>query len=100
MAYMKKLIVMLFLIFSLGANEEYQLGEGIQLGSLPFYLGGYTSLEYKKMQDYERYRLDDLALLGYGNYNKFFYMLEVEYKELYVRTRYDSNVTTKKDTTL
>lgn len=97
---MKKFIIILYLILSLGADEEYELGEGIQVGSLPFYLGGYISLEYKNMDNYERYRLDDLALLGYGSYNKFSYLMEIEYKELYAKTYYDSNVTTKKDTTL
>ncbi|MDP2893773.1 MAG: hypothetical protein Q8N78_05330, partial [Sulfurimonas sp.] len=71
---------------SLQADEEHQLGKGVQVGSLPFYVGGYFSLDYKHTDDIDRYRIDDLAVLGYGNYEKFSYMAEFEFKEMYVET--------------
>jgi len=81
----KFLIILLFLA-SLKAAEEYQLGEGAQIGSLPLYMGGYVSLDYKSAENEDRYRIDDIAVLGYGGYDKFSYMAEVEFKKFYVRT--------------
>lgn len=78
-------LVFIFLL-SLQADEEYQLGKGVQVGSLPFYVGGYFSLDYKHTDDIDRYRIDDLAVLGYGDYEKFSYMAEFEFKEMYVET--------------
>ena len=84
---MRNLLVILLLFVTLHADDEYQLGEGVQVGSLPFYVGGYFSADYRKVDDENRYRLDDLALLGYGNYDKFSYMTELEYKDFYVQTK-------------
>lgn len=78
-------LVFIFLL-SLQADEEYQLGKGVQVGSLPLYIGGYFSLDYKHTDDTDRYRVDDVAVLGYGNYEKFSYMAEFEFKEMYVET--------------
>jgi hypothetical protein len=78
-------LVFIFLL-SLQADEEYQLGKGVQVGSLPLYIGGYFSLDYKHTDDIDRYRIDDLAILGYGDYEKFSYMAEFEFKEMYVET--------------
>lgn len=80
------LIALLFLLVGLKADEEYQLGKGKQIGSLPLYIGGYFSLDYKHTDDTDRYRVDDIAVMGYGSYEKFSYMAEFEFKELYVET--------------
>ncbi|MDQ1338519.1 MAG: hypothetical protein QG617_1486 [Campylobacterota bacterium] len=77
--------VFVFLL-SLLRGGEYQLGKGVQAGSLPFYVGGYFSLDYKHTDDIDRYRIDDVAVLGYGNYEKFSYLAEFEFKEMYVET--------------
>jgi len=96
-----KIIILFALLFStLYAEEEYELGSGVQVGSLPFYVGGYFSVDYKNMDDYERYRVDDLAFLGYGSYSKFSYLVELEYKELYVKTDDNGVKETSKDTKL
>lgn len=86
---MRLFILISLLLFSLEAKDEYQLGKGVQLGSIPFYLGGYFSLDYKHTDDMDRYRVDDLAILGYGNYEKFSYIAEFEFKEFYVKTSRD-----------
>jgi hypothetical protein len=83
---MRYLALVFIFLLSLQADEEYQLGKGVQVGSLPFYVGGYFSLDYKHTDDIDRYRIDDLAVLGYGNYEKFSYMAEFEFKEMYVET--------------
>ncbi len=81
---MKNLVLVLFFIITLNADEEYKLGEGIQVGNLPIYVGGYISTDYKNGDNYEHYRIDDLAFISYGSYKKFSYMAEFEFKELYV----------------
>lgn len=76
---------------------EYKLGEGQQIDSLPLYLGGYFSLDYRNMGSENRYRIDDVAVMGYGNYDKFSYMAEFEFKSFYVDTRLHGNSTVTKD---
>lgn len=87
-------------MLSVHAENEYELGKGVQAASLPLYLGGYFSLDYRHMDKQERYRLDDVALLGYGSYEKFSYMAEFEYKSFYVQTKTPQNDSIEKDTTL
>ncbi len=84
---MKKIIFIFILTLSLYAKENsYELGKGFQIPSLPFYVGAYMSLDYKNMTNENIYRIDDLAVLGYGDYDKFSYMAEVEYKEFLSKT--------------
>lgn len=83
---MRHIVLALIFILSLQGDEEYQLGKGMQVGSLPFYIGGYISLDYIHTDNIDTYRVDDLAIIGYGNYEKFSYLGEFEFKELYVRT--------------
>lgn len=85
-AVLIKLIVILMLTLFLHAEEEYQLGKGKQVASLPLYVGGYISADYSNMNNENRYRLDDIAVIGYGNYEKLSYMAEFEYKEFYTQT--------------
>ncbi|MCX6052630.1 MAG: hypothetical protein NTZ60_08980, partial [Campylobacterales bacterium] len=61
---MYKIIVILILILTLNAEEEYQLGKGKQVASLPLYVGGYISADYSNMNNENRYRLDDIAVIG------------------------------------
>ena len=106
---MYKIVFLFLLLFTTLNGEEYtdeensgyQLGEGIQLGSLPIYIGGYISTDIRSRDDETRYRIDDLAFLGYGNYGKFSYMAELEFKEFYaVTVNKDGNSSTSTDTSL
>ncbi len=98
---MRKLIVILFFLLSLHAEESsYELGKGMQVASLPFYIGGYISLDYRNMGNENMYRLDDIALLGYGDYGKFSYMAEVEYKDFFSQTYKGETSSIKRDTKL
>ncbi|QSZ40979.1 hypothetical protein GJV85_02225 [Sulfurimonas aquatica] len=88
---MKKILIIFFVfMLSLSAEEleqsSYELGKGMQVASFPLYIGGYFSLDYKKTQTSQKYRVDDIALLAYGSYDKFSYMAEFEFKEFYVET--------------
>ncbi len=67
-------------------TSPYILGNGVQVASLPLYLGGYVSLQYKNKENSKSYSLDDIAFLGYGHVNKFSYMAEFEFHNLYLKT--------------
>jgi len=85
---------------TLHADSDYTLGEGIQVGDLPVYIGGYFSVDYRNRDDEQRYRVDDVAFLSYGGNDTLSYMLELEYKELYVHTQDSGNRTIERDTHL
>lgn len=89
---MRRLTLLLLLCLGLHADDGYTLGEGVQVGALPLYLGGYFSMEYSKSQELQHYSVDDIALLSYGSYNRFSYLLELEFTEFYVRSN-DNNIT-------
>lgn len=97
---MYRIFLLFFLLFSsLHAQDEYelpyQLGDGIKLPFLPLYIGGYISTDYQKTDTTDRYRVDDVAVLAYGDYQKFSYMMEFEFKEFYTIT--DSPAGRKKE---
>jgi len=82
---MRRIILLLLFLTRLFA-EEYELGEGIKVPHLPLYIGGYATVDYlQRADDYHRFRVDDLALLGYGNVDRLSYMAEIEIKEGYVK---------------
>ena len=97
---MYKILIILLLGFYLHAQDKYELGNGVQISSYPIYLGGYFSVDYRNMNNENRYRLDDVALLSYGNYDKFSYMAEVEYKQLYIKTYTQDTSFSSSDTNL
>jgi len=99
-------IIFIFLLFISAAIaqenqiDSYNLGEGTQIGKLPIYLGGYFSTDYRNMNGDNRYRMDDIALLSYGNYKKFSYMAEFEYKDFYILSENGGKYSTQKNTSL
>lgn len=95
---MDKLFIILSLLLStLQSNDNYQLGKGVQLGTSPIYLGGYASFDYQNANDANRLRIDDIAIMMYGEYDQFSFMSELEYKELYVKTYKNDSHTTEKN---
>ena len=65
-------------------DTEYELGRGFQIGNLPLYLGGYFSVNYEHAYGKVRtLELDELAIMAYGEYNQFSYMLELEAENVY-----------------
>ena len=90
----------LLIVSPLYPESGYTLGKGLQIGSLPVYVGGYFSIDYRNRDDEQRYRIDDIALLSYGGNDTLSYMLELEYKEFYVQTRDARNTTVARDTHL
>lgn len=76
----------LLLFMSLSKAEEYQLGNGYKIPDIPLYIGGYVSLDYiSRHDDYNRFRVDDVALITYGRHNRFSYLGEFEIKEGYIQ---------------
>ena len=83
------ILTALLLLMSLLHSEEteYRLGEGIQVGSLPLYFGGYFSVEYLHTLHAEReVTLDDVALMLYGDHGNWSYMAEMEADDVYSET--------------
>lgn len=82
---LRSLFVLLFFYTAIYAEEsKYQLGQGIQVGELPLYLGGYFSLDYEHVYGKNRsLKLDELAIMAYGEYNNFSYMIEFEAEDVY-----------------
>jgi len=101
-----KIIVILLLIISVlfaqesNKEKQYQLGEGTQVADLPLYFGGYFSLNYRNKNSENKYRLNDIALLAYGDYRKISYMAELEFKKFYSLYERDGNYTSQSDTSL
>jgi hypothetical protein len=82
----RSLFVILFFFYTSlhGEESKYQLGQGIQVGELPLFVGGYFSLEYEHAHGKNRaLTLDELAIMAYGEYNNFSYMLELEAEDVY-----------------
>jgi len=77
-------ILLSLLTLSQAGENKYQLGKGLQVGSLPLYIGGYFSFEYEHSYGKNRsLTLDDVAVMLYGDYNNFSYMIELEAEDLY-----------------
>lgn len=93
----KQLLSTLLLFTTLFAQESYELGEGLQIADLPVYIGGYISLDYRHQKDENSYRFDDIAFLSYGNFDKFSYMAELEFKDFYHYTTSDEGVKIERD---
>jgi len=65
-------------------DEGYKLGHGLQVGTLPLYVGGYFSVEYEDVFDqYRSLRLDDLSIMLYGEQENVSYMAEFEATNVY-----------------
>ena len=75
----------LFLYTSLFSLDfKYQLGQGLQLADQPFYVGGYASLEYNNpYKGNSVLKLEELALMLYGEQERFSYMIEMEAEDVY-----------------
>lgn len=105
---MLRTIIIIFIVLTSLFSDEYQeqksndytLGEGLKVDSLPLYIGGYFSVDYRNKETENRYRIDDIAILAYGNYNKFSYMVELEFKEFYTLIKSGGSKTTHKNTSL
>lgn len=89
------LAILSIFVFS---HAEYELGNGVQVDSMPLYLGGYFSLNYENKANQKKYTLEDVALLGYGNYDKLSYMAEFEFHDLYAQSSIGNKSIIKRDT--
>lgn len=83
---MHRLLLLSMLLFTGLLAEDYRLGQGLKIPGVPLYLGGYATVDYlKRADDYNRLRVDEVAILGYGNVDRLSYMAEFEMKEGYVK---------------
>lgn len=83
---MRFILFVLLLLEFISSAQEYQMGEGYNIPKTPIYIGGYGTLDYvSRVDGYNRFRVDELALLSYGMYDRFSYMASVDMKESYVK---------------
>jgi len=77
--------LVLFLLSAIAHAEPYRLGHGLKLHD-SIHIGGYFSTDYEVGEEKRLLRLDDVALLGYGNITpKFSYLVELEAAPYYKR---------------
>lgn len=92
---LKMVSVLLISFLAYGDEAFYHPGEGVQVGTMPFYIGGYFSLDYQQKDEHKEFRVDDIAFLAYGDTGKFSYLAEIEASDAYVKTwNSDSNTST------
>ncbi len=83
---MRILLILLSILSTTIKADEYKIGSGIRVANSPIYIGGYVMLDYINRNDnYNRIRIDDIALISYANYSKFSYLAEFEIKDSYVK---------------
>ncbi|WP_457748668.1 outer membrane beta-barrel protein [Sulfurimonas sp.] len=81
-----KIFFMCVLFFSLVIQaQEYKIGQGVQLNK-KLTVGAYFSTDYTKGSSVDKARLDDVAVLAYGNLSsQLSYFLELESAPTYVK---------------
>jgi len=81
-----RFFIILTFIFTMLANAgHYELGRGVKLDE-KLRIGGYFSADYEVSNTRRRARLDDVAILAYGNLtNELSYLVEVEAAPYYQR---------------
>ncbi len=76
----------ILIITTLLSADAYKIGSGFKIPQIPLYVGGYITADYiSRDDDYNRFRIDDVALITYGDYKRFSYLGEFEVKEGYVK---------------
>jgi len=87
MARVIPLFFLCILIFSGSVRADgsnYKLGQGLQLGNLPLYMGGYFSTYYRDTFEKDRVlALDTVAFMLYGEQENLSYMMELEAENVY-----------------
>ncbi len=80
---MKFFILLLLLFSSVIRAQEYQLGHGYKINNA-LNIGAYFSADYAKGKEVDKARLDDVAILVYGNFlSNFSYLVEMEASPFY-----------------
>lgn len=76
--------MMIAILFSSAAYaDEYTFGDGWQVGDSPVTLGGYVSSNYVIEKENSYFKIDDIAFLAYGEFDRFDFLAEFEIVDLY-----------------
>jgi len=65
--------------------DEYRFGEGYDISQTSLTLGGYFSSVYAVEENTRYFDLDDVAVMAYGEYDRFAYLAELEASDVYIR---------------
>jgi len=82
----KLFLLALLSVSIIWAKEPYRAGEGWQPTGQPIYLGGYLSLLTDFRDGSQTIAVDELALMLYGEYDRWGFMSELETVAPYART--------------
>jgi len=77
--------LILSLVVSLWSDEKYQPGEGWKFSKYPLYLGGYFSVMGSKSEKSEVLKVDETALMLYGEFDRYSFFSELEMWEPYAK---------------
>lgn len=82
---MKPFIFIITALLSLLQAEEsnYDFGQGIEIGDSGWIVGGYLSADYIKEHQHRYADIDDVALLAYGEFDRYDFLAELEVADLY-----------------
>jgi len=78
-----RLIFTLVLACSAVHGEEYTFGDGWQVADSPLIIGGYISSVYIAEKNRRTVDVDDVALLAYGEFDNFDFLVELEATDVY-----------------
>jgi hypothetical protein len=83
-----RIVWFITLFFSLlcQADDGYRIGEGWQPTPLPIYLGGYLSIWSNLQENRQTIEVDELALMLYGEFDRWGFMSELEMDEPYTKS--------------
>lgn len=91
---MKRWFLVVLVVCTNLLSEEYQLGQGYKIAD-ELHVGGYFSVDYGKSDTQDRVRLDDVAILAYGDLTpKFSYLIELEAAPFYIKDFQNNTSTT------
>ena len=82
---MKNIFIIILFLTSYLFADKYELGHGYKVND-ELTMGAYFSLDYANGKSIDRLRLDDMAILAYGNLPlNFSYLVELEAAPFYVK---------------
>ncbi len=82
---MKYLVIFVMFFASYLFADKYELGHGYKINNA-LNMGAYFSLDYANGKSIDRLRLDDMAVLAYGNLpSNFSYLAELEAAPFYIK---------------
>jgi hypothetical protein len=76
----------LYAVFGLASHaDDYRFGEGFSIADSSLVVGGYFSSEYLIQNGSRTFDVDDVAVMAYGEIDRFAYLIELEASDFYLK---------------